>query len=290
MHPQRLWIIFFLFLIGCGNDFTEKPQTINVSALPDRSSEAVREQHVQLIESICNKIDITCQWVDSPDYKSLVHQFGKGEIDLAYLGGVTFILAHERYGAIPLVMRDIDMHFTSSIYVHENNNTINDLKDLKGKAVSFGPFYSTSGHIMPRYYLRRKNIESEKYFALTTHSSGHDDTLAQIVKGEIDAGIVNSHIAEDILHDKKLPLKLIWETPPYMNYVWVIHPSMSDSLQTKLQNAFLELNISAPVDKIILEKQGARGYLPVLIDDFIDVQHAARYLLSEQNLPAEQKK
>jgi len=288
MRRNLPYLILFLVLNACSTDSIDEPETINISALPDRSPEAVRNQHSLLIEHICKKVDVTCQWIDSPDYESLVDRFGKGEIDLAYFGGVTFTFAHERHNAIPLVMRDIDMRFTSSLYVLEDNHTINRLEDLKGQTLSFGPYHSTSGHIMPRYYLGKKGIVPEDFFAFVTHSSGHDSTLARINNKEIEAGIANSYIATDIIREKNLPLKLIWKTPPYADYVWAVHPDMNSHLKSRLLNAFLELSITEPNEKIILENQGARGYLPASIDDFNDVRHAVEYFSSQkQNSPSE---
>jgi len=286
MRHRIHWLLLFLFLTGCGGDLAEeeRQQTINISALPDQAPAAVLQQHAQLLEYICRTANIACRWIESADYETLVDLFGKGEIDLAYFGGVTFALAHERYGAIPLVMRDIDIRFTSSLYVHESNNTIKAIKDLQGKTFSFGPFYSTSGHIMPRYYLRKMGIEPEHFFNLVTYSQGHDDTLIRLDIGEIEAGFANSHIANDVLQNKKLSLKQIWETPPYVDYIWAVHPSMNALLQVRLQNAFLALDITSPADKIILEKQGARGYLPALIDDFIDVNNAVKQFFSLKNI------
>lgn len=286
MRPCFPYLIFFLVLNACSAASIDESETINISAIPDRAPEAVRNQHSQLIEHICKTVGVTCQWIDSPDYESLVDRFGKGEIDMAYFGGVTFTLAHVRYDAIPLVMRDIDMRFTSSLYVLEDNNTINRLEDLKGRTLSFGPYHSTSGHIMPRYYLSKQGIVPENFFASVTHSKGHDDTLGRVDNKEIDGGIANSYIANDIIREKNLPLKLIWETPPFVDYVWAVQPDMNSHLKSLLLNAFLELSITDPNEKIILENQGARGYLPASIDDFDDIRYAVEYFSSQkQNLP-----
>lgn len=273
-----VWILMLALLTigGCDRDTTSEIPILRVSALPDQAPDAVREQHALLIQYICETAQIACQWEDSANYKALVDRFGQGEIDLAYFGGVTFVFAHERYGAVPLVMRDIDTHFTSSVYVNDTNS-IGTLQELRDHTFSFGPRQSTSGHIMPRYYMRQAGIEPEVFFSSITYSKGHDNTLERIESGKVEAGVVNSHIAkkfhETHAHNK---LQLVWETPPYIDYVWAVRADIGNDLRHRLQDAFLGLRLTVPSERIILDQQGTRGYLPASVADFEDISNAMK--------------
>jgi len=266
------WILLaaLLSLGGCDRNTGESPATLRVSAVPDRAPAEVRAKHKALLDHVCKTAGVTCQWVDSSSYEDTGNRLGRGEIDLAYLGGATFVLAHQRHAAVPLAMRDIDMRFTSSIYVRANNPA-RTLQDLRSHSFAFGPQQSTSGYIMPRYFFRQAGIEPEEFFSLVVYSKGHDDTLERIERGDVMAGVVNSNMARRTLKTRKHNLRLLWESTPYADYVWVARAGLSDDLKQRLRGAFLGLRLSNPSERAILDQQGAHGYLPARVDDFTEL-------------------
>jgi phosphonate transport system substrate-binding protein len=207
-------------------------------------------------------------------YADLVRKFGQKKVDLAYFGGVTFVQANLFHKAVPLVMRDIDVNFTR-YFIIAKNNPAKSIKDLKGKSFSFSSKLSTSGHLMPRYFLSKQKIIPEQYFSKILYSSSHDKTALWVEKGKVEVGAVNSLIVDKMLEGRQLnpeKIRVLWRTPPYPDYVWAIRSGVVSSMKRKILNAFLELSQDDVRHKKILEKVQTHGFLPASVSDFMELQ------------------
>ncbi len=238
-----------IFLVSCGDsiqDSYKPPKVLHIGVLPDQDQAVLRKKYAPLTDYISKQLEIPCQLVIPDSYEDLVEEFHHGNLDLAYFGGLTFIMANHGSGAVPLVIRDVDARFTSYFLVPAGVD-YEDLSDLKGKRISFGSEISTSGHLMPRFFLNRKGIEPENYFSEVIFSGSHDTTARLVAEGVVDVGVANSVIIDVMFNDGRLSrdkIQIIWETPPYINYVWAVQPDISNDFRGKLIQAFLELSAS----------------------------------------------
>ncbi len=268
-------------LFGCSGEDVDRAAVsgrITVAVLPDQSKDALLTRHGPLLAYLEDKTSLDIELVIPLDYADLVDQFDAGHIDLAWFGGLTFIQAQQRSQAAPLAFRDIDLRFTSCYLVSgsENRSTV---REFAGEHFSFGPQLSTSGHLMPRYFLERDGLYPEQFFATTRHSAGHDETAMWVSDGTVGLGVANCFIVQSILENGSLSdddIRIIETTPPYSDYVWAVKPTMEERTRTKLLDALLALDASDPDDRAILRAQGANAYLPAALDNFVLVRRAAK--------------
>ncbi len=237
---------------------------VRFSALPDQAPDRVLAQHKEVVDEVCRIARVSCAWVPAPSYQGLVAGLGRGEIDVAFFGGVTFAQARHRFGAVPLAMRDIDFAFTSVILVRAGDSA-QSLADLSGRRFAFGDSNSTSGHFMPRYFLRQEGLTPEQVFSGVAYSGRHDATIRMIADGRVDAGAVNGSLAYAMLASDTSAgprLRVLWRSPPFTDYVWAARPGLDTDVRRRIQNAFLDLDLSQPAHRAALEHEGAGGYVP----------------------------
>jgi phosphonate transport system substrate-binding protein len=212
------------------------------------------------------------------DYQDTLRLFSEKKVDLAYLGGLTFVQAESKSGARPLVMRAVDTRFTTWFLARPEQKEV-ELSDFKGKKFSFGSKLSTSGHLMPRHFLRTQwDIDPGAYFSRVEYSGAHDQTAYAVRDGEIDIGAANSKIIRNMLDDGRLApnqLAVVWQTPPYADYIWAVQPEMDKTLVTKLRDAFLGLDSRDEKQARILRGVDAENYLPARLADFSDLRKIA---------------
>lgn len=268
-----LIFILVIFTYGCTsqNDEDEMPKTLRIGILPDENIETLLKRYSPLFEYLSEEIGVSYELKIPSNYEDLVKNFENGEIDLAYFGGFTYAKAHISTNAIPLIMRDIDIRFTS-YFLSKGTLKSNDITDFKDKTFSFGSILSTSGHLMPRYFLQEKNIIPETFFAKVQYSGSHDKTAYWVRDGIVEIGVSNSRIIDNMIQDGRLnqnDIHIIWETPPYPDYVWTIQSGLGVSAQTKIRNAFLSLSPSNKEHAKILNGLDSNGFLPASADDFI---------------------
>jgi phosphate/phosphite/phosphonate ABC transporter binding protein len=113
------------------------------------------------------------QFVPVVDYAATVEGLAAKKLDLVWYGGFTSVQAVKRTQgqATRLAMRKEDAEF-KSVFVARKDGPIKSLADLKGKTFAFGSVSSTSGHLMPRYFLLKNGLNPERHFGQKPAFSG----------------------------------------------------------------------------------------------------------------------
>ena len=259
----------------------QQPETtvVRVGVLPDQSHSSLRQRYNPLLEYLAKQSGIETRLIIPANYQQIVDLFSEQKIDLAYMGGLTFVQAQARFDAEPLVMREIDTRFTSWFLV-KPELAQKPISELKGKSLVFGSKLSTSGHLMPRHFLQRKwNLQPESFFSEIGYSGAHDKTVYLVRDGRYEIGAVNAAIAKKMMSDGRIgsdELEVVWQTPPYPDYVWAVRPDLDETLKNRLRDAFLRLDSDKPADNAILTRLGARVFFPAGTADFRTLSDIAR--------------
>jgi phosphonate transport system substrate-binding protein len=277
MRYRSHWFIILLafVLTACGSDEDKGfPDPFRIAVLPDQETNQLIERYTPLTEYLSAELGVQVVLKVPQSYQNLLDLFHDKEIDFAYFGGVTFVQANLIDGAKPLVMRDIDAKFTSYFIVRADE-TANQIADMRGRRLSFGSRLSTSGHLMPRQYLNDSGIVPEDYFDDVAYSGAHDLTAMMVRDGLADIGAVNSVVIDAMFKDGRLrsdEVRILWESPPYADYVWALRSDFSEASENRLRDSFLALSRQSPTDSAILDRLGARMFLPASAHDFVQLQ------------------
>ena len=274
-----------LVLMSCSSLDEEGQLTVlRVGILPDESKAELYKRYTPFFEYLKKETGLQVEVIIPDSYSELVDQFARDIIDLAYLGGFTFVQANSNHAAMPLVMRDVDTQFTSVYFVKGNSQT-RDITKTAGDRLAFGSRQSTSGHLMPRYYMQvNQNIIPEKHFGSVRYSGRHDLTAYWVRDGAVDLGVANSRIIRKMLKDGRLEpqdIQVIWETPPYPDYVWAVQPDVTVKDRAKIRQAFLNLSIDNPSHTTILANLDTGGFLPASEQDFYDLKSIVNDIKAE---------
>ncbi|MDD2719974.1 MAG: putative selenate ABC transporter substrate-binding protein [Gallionella sp.] len=251
---------------------------LRVSAIPDESPTELQRKFKPLGEYLEKKLGMKVEFTPVTDYAASVEGLVNNKLDMVWFGGFTFVQAKVRSHdqVIPLVQRAEDEKFRSVFITTKSD--INSLADLKGKTFSFGSESSTSGHLMPRYYLLGAKINPDLDMKRISFSGAHDATIAAVAGGKVDAGALNISVWEKMLAQGKVDTKLVrvfYTTPGYFDYNWTVRADMNAALRKKLADAFLALDINNPQDKEILDLQRASRFIPTKAENYRSIEEAA---------------
>lgn len=256
----------------------ESVEVLRIGVLPDQSPEVLRKRFASVMSYLTENLQLNCELIVPESYSVLLKLFHDQKVDLVYLGGYSFVKAQQMDHAIPLVMRRIDTRFTSLFFVNANSPA-QTLDNLENKSIAFGSSLSTSGHLMPRYFLQQKNITPESFFSEIRYSGAHDQTAYWVRDGVVDVGAANATTIRSMLNKNLIKpddIRILWETPPYANYTWAIHPRFAKGFHAKIRDAFLQLSPDNADHKIILQNLNAIGYIPADPDYFVALASIAR--------------
>lgn len=273
------WLLFILCiqLTACSlkkKDNSPPLSVLRIGILPDEDKQKLLNRYTPLFKYLSEEIGIPYELTIPESYDELLNLFNAKKIDLAYFGGFTFMKAHLLSNAVPLVVRDIDTRFTSYFLIH-GDSSAKKISEFKGKTLSFGSRLSTSGHLMPRYFLKEQNIVPEKFFSDVLYSGAHDRTAVRVRDKSVDIGVANSQIVNSMFKDgrlKKGDVRVIWETPPYYDYVWALQPVYGKNIKIKISDAFFDLSNENTVHAKILKLLNAGSFMPAHIKDFYQLQ------------------
>ncbi len=254
-------------------------QTLRVSAIPDESPTELQRKFTPLGAYLEKATGTKVTFVPVSDYAATVEGLAAGKLDLVWYGGFTFVQARRRTSnAVPLVQREEDAQFHSKFIVPASSKA-KTLADLKGANFAFGSVSSTSGHLMPRYFLLKNGIDPEKDFTKVAYSGAHDVTAKWVEAGKVDAGVLNESVLQKLLDEKKLDpskVRVLWTTPSYFDYNWTVRGKLDPKLAEKIKRAFLALDYSNPEHKIILDLQRTHKFIPTAPENYLSIEEAAR--------------
>jgi phosphonate transport system substrate-binding protein len=251
---------------------------LKVSAIPDEAPTELLRKFKPLGAYLEQQLGMKVEFVPVADYPAVVEALATDRLDLAWLGGFTFVQVRLKTGnAIPLVQREQDAKFTSTFITA--NPDVKSLADLKGKTFAFGSVSSTSGSLMPRYFMSKDGIKPEAYFSRIGYSGAHDATAAWVQAGKVDAGVLNASVWDKLVATGKVDtskVKVFATTPPYFDYNWTVRGTLDPALAEKIKAAFLALDPANPEHKAILDLQAASRFIETTPDNYTGIEEAAR--------------
>jgi len=279
---RRLFQTTLLCLMGLGASLQLHAQTptLRVSAIPDEAPTELQRKFKPLGEYLKQQTGMDVQFTPVTDYAAVVEGLATGKIDLAWLGGFTYVQAKLRTqgGAVPLVQRAEDEAFTSKFIVPIDSKA-RTLQDLRGVTFAFGAPSSTSGSLMPRHFLLQAGIDPDKDFKTVAYSGAHDATVAFVAAGRAEAGALNASVWDKLVETKNpnvAKVRVLETTAPYFDYNWTVRPGLDPAVQKKIKDAFLQLDPNNPAHKEILALQRASKFIPTQSSNYDGIESAAR--------------
>ncbi len=282
-------------LAACGSEEPEVDdtrQTLSISAIPDQDPSELTAREETLVTYLEGELDVEVEYVPVTDYAASVSLFKTGDLDMVFYGGLTGVQARlQTPGAALLAQRDIDAKF-QSVFIANKRAGIAPVADVDGlaafrdKRFTFGSESSTSGRLMPEYFLDLAGLDPTTDLAGEPGFSGsHDKTIDLVEAGSYEGGVLNEQVWESRLDAGTVDLAKVEEvfrTPAYHDYHWIAGPEvedrMGDGFTDRLRDALLALDGSDATEKDVLERYGAGAVVPAEPADHDQVEEIARKL------------
>jgi len=231
-------------------------------------------KHLETEVGIPVKIDVY------PDYNGVVEAMNFDKVNMAYLGPLTYVIAHHESGAEAIMTQLIkgEPFYYSYIIAHKDSpyNSLEDLlKDSKEVTFAFGDPSSTSGSLIPGLELKNRGVyrnNNDYDFKNVLFTGGHDATALAIENKQVDAGAIDSAIFDMLKETGKIngdQYKIIWQSEKLFQYPWAVKNVDAETV-TKIQEAFLK-----QTDQEVLDAFGATGFTKASNADYEAIRAAA---------------
>ena len=292
-----MWLGLLLLLTACSPGTSGISKTSSqtqakplvTGAIPDQDPEKLQRQYSKLAAYLEKELGVPVEYKPVTDYAAAVTAFKVGDLDLVWFGGLTGVQAELQVpGAEAIAQRDVDEKFHSVFIANTKSGltafkNITDLKQLQGHTFTFGSESSTSGRLMPQYFLQQAGLKLNDFKGEVGFSGDHDKTIKLVEAGTYDAGAVNEQVWLKRVKSKEVDLnkvEAIWRTPAYYDYHWLINPQVKQrygqDFVKKVQDAFLKLDPSVPEQKEILELLEANKFIPTKNSNYAQIETIGR--------------
>ncbi|MEO5610660.1 MAG: putative selenate ABC transporter substrate-binding protein, partial [Ornithinibacter sp.] len=225
------------------------------------------------------------------DYPAVVRGFEIGDIGLSWMGGLTGVQARARVPqAQAIVQRDIDANF-HSLFIANTSAGLEPFTDtaglsaLAGHSFTFGSETSTSGRLMPQYFMQEAGLKTTDLKGEPGFSGSHDATIEAVASGSFETGAVNEQVWTKTKEAGTVDLSkvvVLLRTPGYSDYHWLARPDLDEVLGAgttkKITDALLALDVSKPDDAAVLDLFGAKKFIPTQNSNYDQIESVAKEL------------
>ena len=277
--------LLLLALTACGG---ETLPVLKVGGIPDQDTSLLARRYQIFADYLANELEVEVEYVPSADYAAVVTAFGQDALQLAFFGGLTGVQARlQNPGSVAIVQRENDARFNSK-FISRADLELSSLEDLKAQAgdltITFGSESSTSGHLMPRYFLTEAGINPDADFrSAPGYSGSHDTTWQQVQAGSFDIGVLNEDVWDRAVNEGKADptrVKEFWITPDYLDYHWLVRPNVDavygEGFTNKIQAALLKINPQEHAD--ILELFSTQKFIETNNQNYQAIEDVGRGL------------
>ena len=230
------------------------------TAIPDQDTSRLEQRFGKIADYLSQKLGIAVRYIPVKSYSASVQAFKNNEVQLAWFGGLSGV--HARIGvpgSVAIAQGAEDPDFIS--YFIANTSTGLAFSEefpigIADRTFTFGSKGSTSGRLMPEFFIRQAFDKSpDDVFKRVGFSGDHSKTLALVQSGSYEVGAMNFKVwRKEVEAGKVDPTKVqvIWRTPPYPDYNWTIRGDLDktfgDGFVRKVQRAITEVDDSAILD------------------------------------------
>ena len=293
---SNLWIcaIFALALGACGGDKGgsgdnpaggAKP-TLKFTAIPGEDPTRMREKFEPVATYLSKQLGVPVEYVHATNYTASVEMFRNGDVMLAWFGGLTGVQARDMVPGARAIAQGVEDPVYHSYFIAHKDTGL-ERSDafptgIAGKSFAFGSKSSTSGRLMPEYFIRKNTGKSPAEFlgSEPVFTGSHDKTCEQVESGAVQVGAVSYTTYDRRVEEGKTDpetCRIIWQTPDYPDYNFTAHPKLDavygKGFTDKLQKALLGMK----GDELLGGFQRS-GMIPATNEDFAPILELAKQL------------
>jgi phosphonate transport system substrate-binding protein len=282
MKPAIIALALVTSLWG-GTASAQDKSTFVFTAIPDQDETRLVERFTRVADYLQGKLGVTVKYLPVKSYPAAVTAFTNNQVQLAWFGGFTGVQARRQVAGSEAIAQGAEDVAFKSFFIANTKTGLAPTKEfpkaIAGKSFTFGSRASTSGRLMPEYFIRKElGRGPDEIFSRVGFSGDHSRTIQLVQSGAYEVG-VHDYTVWDL--DKKAgkidpaQVIVIWETPTYPDYQWTVRGDVERvygaGFKAKLTAALLAIE-----DRTILDQFARSKFIPAKNSDYAPIEDVAK--------------
>ena len=236
-------------------------QEINFGIIATDSASVERERWEPLFRDMEKKTGLTIKSFYAPDYAGVIEGMRFNKVQVAWYGNKAAIDAVDRANGevFAQVLRADGTLGYYSLLITQKDSPYNNLADVlkNSKSINFGigDPGSTSGFLVPSYYVFAQNKVDARTAFKTIRNASHGANLQAILARQLDVATNNTEETDKLEATKPelaKDIKIIWKSPLIPNDPLVWRKDLDPAVKAKIK-AFLLSYGKSDADKAVLK-------------------------------------
>ncbi|MBC7794951.1 MAG: phosphate/phosphite/phosphonate ABC transporter substrate-binding protein [Clostridia bacterium] len=246
-------------------------RTLRLGRVPHISQETTFIETAPLAKYLATQLGRPLEVRVPRDYEATIAQLAAGEIDVAILAPLSYVVAKKRIPELVLVAQIVAEgggQYLAYI-VTATDGPVNALADLRGKRFAYVDQHSTTGYLLPLDLLMSAGIDPLRDFKSTAFAGSHPDVVELVLKHKVDAGAIASttfgQMPKAKLRDR---LRILAKSAPVPFDAVVARAALPAEYVEKLRATLLDLSTRTDEGRAVLSGV-------TLNNGFVEVNDAA---------------
>jgi phosphonate transport system substrate-binding protein len=276
-------LVFALSWSGGAAMAQDRPAFV-FTAIPDQDETRLVERFTRVADYLKGKLGVTVKYLPMKSYPAAVTAFTNGQVQLAWFGGFTGVQARRQVAESDAIAQGAEDVAFKSFVIANAKTGLKPAKEfpkaIAGKSFTFGSRASTSGRLMPEYFIRQNlgGRSPEEIFSRVGFSGDHSRTIQLVQSGAYEVGVLDYTVWELDLKAGKIDpaqVAVIWESPTYPDYQWTVRGGVDKlygaGFKDKLRAALLAID-----DPAILTQFARSKFIPARNADYAPIEEVGK--------------
>jgi phosphonate transport system substrate-binding protein len=250
-------------LIALNPVSAQELKELNFGIISTESSQNLKSDWQPVLDDMARKTGMKINAFFASDYAGIIEGMRFNKVQVAWFGNKSAMEAVDRASGevfAQMVNADGTQGYYSHLIVHKDS-PIKTLDDMlkNGKNLSFGNGdpNSTSGFLVPSYYVFAQNKIDAKTFFKLSRGANHEANALAVANKQVDVATNNSENLDKIkekLPEKFNEIRIIWTSPLIPMDPLVIRKDLPEATKAKVRDFFYSYGKTSPQEKENLVK------------------------------------
>lgn len=275
--------VLLIWLLA-GAALAQNKPTLVFTAIPDQDETRLVQRFTKMAGYLEAKLGVPVAYLPVKSYPAAVTAFTNGQVQLAWFGGFTGVQARRQVPGSEAIAQGVEDVAFKTYFIANAKTGLKPSPqfpiEIAGRSFSFGARASTSGRLMPEYFIRGQfaGRPPDQIFARVGFSGDHSRTIQLVQSGAFEIGVVDYTVWEFETRLGRVDATqvfVLWETPTFPDYQWTIRGDVEKIYGTGFKES-VRSALLATDDPEILTPFSRTKFIPAKNADYTPIEEIGK--------------